>query len=222
MVGWGRAEVRQDAGGHTRIPRPKRLSTRIQSHLVARIAVDFDGVLFDHVPWVLRAFRDRYDVDLNDEGFQYWEYYQYKAVEEAGLTVAEVKELLRNLETDSVIHKSPLRDAHARTVMQEWSDAGHEVHVVTARQEFSKQVTLGFLNRHRVPFDGFHMGVHIKTGYDLLVDDSPHNVLMAAAAGGRALLMDHPYNRDVPCETNPSRVHDWQDVQDLAAAHFDA
>ncbi len=187
---------------------------------MARIAVDFDGVLFDHVPWVLRAFRDKHDIDLNDEGFRYWEYYQYKAVEEAGLTVGEVKDLLRNLETDSVIHKSPLRDPHAHGVMEHWSDAGHRVDIVTARQEFSKQVTLEFLNRHRVPFDALHMGVRIKTGYDLLIDDSPHNVLMAAAAGGRALLMDHPYNRDVPCETNPSRVHDWVQVEALAQAHL--
>ncbi len=183
---------------------------------MARIAVDFDGVLFDHVPWVLRAFRDKHDVDLGAEGFRYWEYYQYKAVEDAALTVGEVKDLLRNLETDSVIHKSPLRDPYSRQVMEDWSEAGHSVDIVTARELVSKQVTLEFLNRNRVPFDELHMGVRIKTGYDLLIDDSPHNVLMAAAGGGQSLLVDHPYNQDVPCETNPRRVQDWKEIEILA------
>ncbi len=186
-----------------------------------RIAVDFDGVLFDHVPWVLRAFRDQHDIDLNDEGFRYWEYYQYKAVEDAGLTVGEVKSLLRNLETDEIIHKSPLREPHSRDVMQAWSDAGHTVDIVTARKPESKQVTLAFLHRHRVPFDNLRMDVRIKTGYDLLIDDAPHNVLMAAAAGGRALLIDHPYNRDVPCDINPTRVFDWDDVEREAESVLD-
>jgi len=180
------------------------------------IAVDFDGVLFDHVPWVLRTFRDQHGIDLEGEGFQYWDYFQYRAVEKAELTVGVVRDLLRTLETDPTIHKSPLRDAYARDVMQAWQDAGHKVDVVTARNPDSKTVTLQFLNRNRVPFDNLQMGARLKTGFDLLIDDSPHNVLMAAAAGGRALLMDHTYNRDVPCERNPTRVHDWNDVEKQA------
>ena len=61
------------------------------------------------------------------------------------------------------------------------------------------------------------MGAATKTGYDVLVDDAPHNVLMAAADGGMALLMDHPYNRDVPTKRNPVRVRSWRDV-DVAVA----
>ena len=41
---------------------------------------------------------------------------------------------------------------------------------------------------------------------------------MAAAAGGLALLMDHPYNRDVPAQRNPLRVNDWQDVAELVSS----
>lgn len=183
-----------------------------------RIAVDFDGVLFDHVPWVLRAFRDRHEIDLQEEGFRHWNYFQYRAVEQSQLTVGEVNQTLRQLETDATIHKAPLRDVHAIEVMNHWRDAGHTVDIVTARQPISKQVTLAFLNRHKVPYDGFRMGVALKTGYDLLIDDAPHNALMAAAAGGLALLMDHAYNRDVPCTTNPRRVHDWHEVEAEASS----
>jgi 5'(3')-deoxyribonucleotidase len=61
------------------------------------------------------------------------------------------------------------------------------------------------------------MGARTKTGYDVLVDDAPHNVLMAAADGGMAILMDHPYNRDVPTKRNPYRARSWRDVERLVA-----
>jgi uncharacterized HAD superfamily protein len=70
-----------------------------------------------------------------------------------------------------------------------------------------------FLARHEIPHTALVMGASRKTGYDVLVDDAPHNVLMAAADGGLALLMDHPYNRDVPTKRNPLRVHDWHGVE---------
>ena len=41
-----------------------------------RIAVDFDGVLFDHVPYVLRGFRDAHGIDLEEEGLRYWDFFQ--------------------------------------------------------------------------------------------------------------------------------------------------
>jgi 5'(3')-deoxyribonucleotidase len=57
------------------------------------------------------------------------------------------------------------------------------------------------------------MGVQRKTGYDILVDDAPHNVLLTAEGGGLALVMDHPYNRRVPELDGLRRVHDWMDVE---------
>jgi uncharacterized HAD superfamily protein len=75
-----------------------------------------------------------------------------------------------------------------------------------------------FLAHHGIPHHDLHMGVRIKTGWDVLIDDAPHNVLIAAADGTRALLMDHPYNRDIPAHTNPLRVHDWMEVQAAVAA----
>lgn len=97
--------------------------------------------------------------------------------------------------------------------MRRWMDAGHEVRVVTAREEAARETTEGFLARHRIPHHALVMGASRKTGYDVLVDDAPHNVLMAAADGGLAVLMDQPYNRDVPTRRNPVRARSWRDVE---------
>lgn len=199
-----------------------------------KIAVDFDGVLFDHVPYLLRGFRDirricgsagcssaddhGHGIDLAEEGLAYWDFFQYRAVREKNLTWQCVKSVLTAIDTDHAIHELPPRDAHARAVMARWLEDGHDVRVVTARTQESRATTEMFLERHAIPHTALVMGASRKTGYDVLVDDAPHNVLMAAADGGHALLMDHPYNRDVPTKRNPLRVRDWREVEAAVAA----
>jgi len=182
-----------------------------------RIAVDFDGVLFDHVPYVLRGFRDRYGIDLAAEGMRHWDYYAYRAVREADLPPSQIRRLLDDIECDELLHQEPPRDALAAHVVAAWIAAGHSVDIVTARGRHAEAATRRFLQTHAIPYDRLVMEARVKTGWDVLVDDAPHNVLMAAADGSTALLMDHPYNRDVPTRTNPVRVRDWQEVADAVA-----
>lgn len=89
---------------------------------------------------------------------------------------------------------------------------------MTAREPEARSTTEAFLRANGVPHDALVMGAAKKTGYDVLVDDAPHNVLMAAADGGLALLMDHTYNRDVPTRRNPVRVKTWRDVERVVAS----
>jgi uncharacterized HAD superfamily protein len=185
-------------------------------HGPLRIAVDFDGVLFDHIPYVLRGFRDAHGIDLEKEGLRHWDFFQYRAVREKGLTWNCVRTILARIDGDALLHDTDAYDPHAARVMGDWMDAGHRVSVVTAREETSRTTTEAFLARNGIPHHELVMGARIKTGYDVLVDDAPHNVLMAAADGGLALLMDHSYNRDVPTRRNPLRVHDWRDVERAA------
>lgn len=182
-----------------------------------RIAVDFDGVLFDHIPYVLRGFRDAHGIDLEKEGLRHWDFFQYSAVREANLTWNCVKTVLERIDGDAVLHDTDPRDPRCVDVIGAWMRAGHRVSIVTARDEHSRATTEAFLARNHIPHHELVMGARIKTGYDVLVDDAPHNVLMAAADGGLALLMDHTYNRDVPTKRNPLRVHDWRDVERAVA-----
>jgi hypothetical protein len=64
-----------------------------------KIAVDFDGVLFDHVPYLLRGFRDAHGIDLQEEGLRYWDFFQYRAVREANLTWSCVRNVLERIDT---------------------------------------------------------------------------------------------------------------------------
>jgi uncharacterized HAD superfamily protein len=178
-----------------------------------RIAVDVDGVLFDHVPHVLRGFRDRHGIDLMAEDLRHWDFYRYKAVQDAALPLGSVEALLRGLESDERLHRLPPRDPEAVEVMRRWMDQGHRVSVVTARDRRSEAATRLFLRRNGIPHHDLHMEVVVKTGWDVLIDDAPHNVVAAAAEGSQALLMDQPYNREVVADGNPLRVHDWRQVE---------
>lgn len=177
-----------------------------------KIAVDFDGVLFDHVPYVLRGFRDAHGIDLQEEGLRYWDFFQYRAVREKNLTWTCVRSVLRTIDLDEAVHQMPPKDLFAAIAMGEWMDDGHEVSVVTAREEESRSTTESFLKRNAIPHHKLVMGASRKIGYDVLIDDAPHNVLMQAASGGLALLMDQPYNRDVPDSRNPLRVRTWREA----------
>lgn len=185
-----------------------------------RIAVDFDGVLFDHVPYVLRGFRDHFGIDLEREGLRYWDYNHYRAVRDRELSRDQVQRLLWAIETDPHVHDVGLRDPRAARVIRRWRREGHRVEVVTARHPRSEAVTTGFLRRNRIGHDGLRMAVRLKTGYDVLLDDAPHNVLAAASDGTLALLMDQPYNRDVPSNGNPQRVHRWLDAARAVDKHL--
>jgi uncharacterized HAD superfamily protein len=179
--------------------------------------VDFDGVLFDHVPYVLRGFRDAHGIDLAAEGFRYWDFFQYRAVRERNLTWNCVRNVLRDIDRDIELHKAPPRDPYAALVLGRWRAAGNRVTVVTARDPEARETTEFFLRHHRIPHDDLVLGASRKLGYDVLVDDAPHNALMAAAGGSLALLLDHPYNRDVPTDRNPLRVRTWREVEQVVA-----
>ncbi len=178
------------------------------------IAVDVDGVLFDHIPYVLRAFRDNLGIDMDRDDLRAWDFFHLHAIQEADLTWGEVRRVLDAVESDWVLHEEEPLDPLAANVMADWIARGHTVDVVTARAPKHEHVTKVFLNHHGIPHHALRMGVALKTGYDVLIDDAPHNVLLAAADGTKAFLYDHPYNRDVPTHTNPVRVHDWHDVDD--------
>jgi uncharacterized HAD superfamily protein len=183
------------------------------------IAVDFDGVLFDHVPYILRGFRDAHGIDLAREGLQHWDFQKYQAVRDADLTEGCVREVLDRIETDPALHEKPPKDPLASDIIAGWKKIGHQVDIVTARGEISRDVTERFLATNDVPYDDLVMEAGTKTGWDVLVDDAPHNVLAAADDGTRSLLMDQPYNRDVDAERNPARVYNWVDVARIVPTH---
>lgn len=178
-----------------------------------RLAVDFDGVLFDQVPHIIRGFQEIHGVDISPVESWQWNLAEHPAVRQAGLTEDEVWQVFRELEVQEPIHRTEPLEPYALDVMAAWQEAGHVIHIVTSRPARARKTVRLFLEHNDVPHHDLHLGVHHKTRWDVLIDDLPINVERAVEAGRRALLFDQPYNRDHPADDNPLRVHGWEHVE---------
>lgn len=107
-------------------------------------------------------------------------------------------------------HPMPL----ARDALTRIRDAGHTVHLVTARGflhngDLIRRHTVQWLAAHRIPHDTltFSRQKTVITT-DVFVDDAEHNVHELRDAGVPVYLMDAPHNRHV---TGFDRVHSIAD-----------
>lgn len=99
-----------------------------------------------------------------------------------------------------------------REALQRLLDAGHTVHLVTARSHEGTQhsqeirdLTRRWLARHKIPHDSLHFApdkTSIRT--DVFIDDDPGNCRQLEAAGIQAFLREQPWNRS-------ARDLDWVD-----------
>lgn len=188
--------------GETPVPEPP-----------ARVAVDFDGVLFPQHEHVRERFVEIHDVDLGPVDTWPSDLTQHPPVREAGLDEEDTWEVFHAVHNDAAAHETGPLDADARRVLAALIDRGHHVDVVTARSPESRAVTQAFLDRNELPHRELVMGARDKTGYDVLVDDLPVHVTRAAEEDALALLMDQPYNRAFQADGNPRRVAGWADVE---------
>lgn len=97
----------------------------------------------------------------------------------------------------------------------------HRLIAITSRgsrpgcQAEEQAQTRAWLDRLGVPFAAVHFTRDkAAVAFDVLIDDMPHHLLAAAAAGRRAVAFDRPYNRHLALE----RVLGWSRVPALLGA----
>jgi FMN phosphatase YigB (HAD superfamily) len=74
--------------------------------------------------------------------------------------------------------------------------AGHRVHVITHRPETARAQTADWLDKVQLPHASLTFTADKTTvPVDVMIEDNVDNCLAAVAAGGRAILMDRPWNR---------------------------
>ncbi len=182
------------------------------------IAIDFDGVLFDQAQHVRTRFQTIHGIQLGPPNEWPWDLTQHPLVEQAGLTQEDTWQIFHAIHNDPTLHDADPLDPHAIPVLEQLTEAGHRVDIVTARSKESRAPTRTFLDRNQIPHRDLVMGARTKTGYDILIDDLPQHVQKAADHGALALLMDQPYNQAYPADTNPYRVDGFQHVAQLLDA----
>jgi uncharacterized protein len=160
-----------------------------------RIAVDIDSTLHHYWDQFAAAAKRRFGVDLPYRD-QLWHIDRLKP-EQVRACVAETHR------DDNILAAEPYPGA-VETIAA-WHDAGHFIHITSHRHDEAHGATERWLERIGLAYDELYCSSDKVTrcseiGIDLLIDDSPVNLLAAAEAGIAVATILHPWNHEV-CET---------------------
>lgn len=114
-------------------------------------------------------------------------------------------------------------DPGAAAAWRQLADAGHEIHVVTHRPPSAVGLTAQWLQEVGMPYTSLTFAKDKSTvPVDVIIEDNVDNCLAVIAAGGRAILMDRPWNREWEGVDGPpeavgglARAADWTDAMAL-------
>jgi uncharacterized HAD superfamily protein len=197
-----------------------------------RIGVDLDDVVAECAVPYLRAFAERYRLDLPDEDLGWQTLAQIEEVS------GEEKDRFRIALYDGNFFSElePYEDCPA--VVERIAEAGHELYFITARAERRRVVTETWLREqgliqharavHLKPYGDFDPGVppgrydatssaayKVRLAKELDLDAfCEDDVLIAkslAQAGIKVWLFDHTWNRELE-HPNITRVATWTDL----------
>jgi uncharacterized HAD superfamily protein len=173
-----------------------------------RIAIDIDSTLHHYWDRLSDAARRRFGIDLPYEEQLDW-----------GITRLRHDQLhlcIQETHCDAAILEG-VPYPHAVDTVRAWREAGHFIHVTSHRDPSCYDATARWLEQIGLPYDDLHtshdkVGRCLELGIELLVDDSPENLVRAIEHGLVVATISHPWNRDVCEEEDVICAADWQEL----------
>ena len=175
-----------------------------------RIAIDIDSTLHHYWDQFAAAAKRRFGVEL-PYADQAWEIERLRP-QQVRACVAETHD------DDRILAAEPYPDA-VETI-RAWHEAGHFIHITSHRRPGAHDATARWLERIGLPYDDLYCSDDKisrcrEIGIELLIDDSPVNLVRAAAAGIATATLAHPWNRDVCEEEDVVCGADWRELRQL-------
>jgi hypothetical protein len=176
-----------------------------------RIAVDIDSTLHHYWDVLAAVARRRFGVELPYEEQATW-----------GITALPAADLQACVsEThrpEHVLAGEPYPGAVE--AIGDWHEAGHFIHVTSHRVPAAQEATARWLDQIGLPYDDLRCDfakVHrcVELGIDVLIDDSPVNLLAARDAGIVPATLVHPWNEEL-CASEPGIVcgREWPELRE--------
>jgi uncharacterized HAD superfamily protein len=174
-----------------------------------KIAIDIDSTLHHYWDALAGAARRRFGVELPYEHQVTWQIAQLKP-EQLKACIDETHS------PDTVLSAEPYPGAV--DVVRRWHDAGHWIHITSHRATAAHDPTARWLDQIGLPYDNLHCSFDKisrarELGIDVLIDDSPVNLVHAIEAGITAATITHPWNRDVIEEEDVVAADDWPSLE---------
>jgi uncharacterized HAD superfamily protein len=160
-----------------------------------RIAIDIDSTLHHYWDLLAHAARRRFGVELCYDEQLTWDIAKLQP-EELAACVAETHS------SEQIAAGVPYPGAVE--AVSRWQGAGHFIHITSHRAVTSHDATASWLDRIGLPYDDLHCSYDkisrcVELQIDLLIDDSPVNLLRAIEHRIAPATIAHPWNR-VVCE----------------------
>jgi len=170
-----------------------------------RIAIDIDSTLHDYWQLFSRLARRRFGVALAYEDQITYDIDRLRPEQVAALTA----------ETHKAVHVLDARPYEgAVETVRSWHEAGHFIHVTSHRAADAHAATEQWLRQIEMPFDELYCSWDKVTRcaeieIDVLIDDSPDNILKAQERGIVPATILHPWNRELCEEEGVIAAEDW-------------
>jgi uncharacterized protein len=173
-----------------------------------RIAIDIDSTLHHYWDVLSESAKRRFGVELPYEEQFDWGITRLKP--------AQLQACIEDTHCEQAILAGRPYPGAVETV-RAWHEGGHFIHVTSHRAVDAHGATAHWLQAIGLPFDDLHCSYDkiarcVELGIDVLIDDSPVNIVRALQAGMVAATIEHPWNRDVREEEDVVSGRDWPEL----------
>ena len=170
-----------------------------------RIAVDIDSTLHHYWDQLSAIAKRRFGVDLPYEDQVTWDITRLRP-EQVQVCVQETHR------EPHVLAAEPYPGAVE--AIRRWHEAGHFIHITSHRTTDAHAVTERWLERIGLPYDELYCSWDKvsrcrEIAIDVLIDDSPVNLVKAGEAGITPATILHPWNRELCEEEDIVWAPDW-------------
>lgn len=173
------------------------------------ICIDIDGTITEPYFWLKRANRF-FHTNIQPKDVTIYDIHKV-----IGVDSIEFYDFY--LKYGKLLHKEAQIRFGAKEVINQLSNK-HRIHLVTARDEMMRDVTLEWMNRNSIPTDtisflGSHDKVNkaIELQSDIFIEDRLENALQLSEFNLQVLLIDCNYNKG-QLSNNVVRVKNWREI----------
>ena len=182
-----------------------------------KVAVDIDGVLGDHVLYLIEYLKRK---GVVDDGFSKEHVNRWDSMI-AGHGFKEIFEM--HLLDREFVTNIPVIEGSVDAIRE--IKRYYKVIIVTARPQYAYEATVDWLVSNGFEYDEFIIGLgpeRVDLDVDVLIDDNPYTVLEFVSRGRNGIIFSQPWNQSVDIsrinESFPGklvRLGNWRKIRDL-------
>jgi hypothetical protein len=179
------------------------------------IGIDIDGVLTDEGDRENSIWQQKMN-ELFDRKISLKEY-TYDLRKAFGLTEQELNHFLE-IKLPEVYANVGLA-AGARETLEELHQAGHNLILITARNEIFREVTEKWLEKHQIPYHELHHDddkapLAVKKDIALFIDDRKENAVQIASENIPVILVNKYHNLSFESNNNILKADNWNEIRE--------